>query len=1101
MNRSAVAPHPQSAPQPGPGGHPGPLSVPEFWQLAITSQLMTPQQMGMLQQSFAQTKGAALASASTLVEWLVAGQYLSRFQANLLLARQPGPFVFGPYRVYDKIDSGRLAGVFRAVHVQSNQPVCLQFLTGPAAQDPARVAAVAQQAALFSGLNHPNVLRSYHFADLQAYRVTLFENLHGQSLQEKLAAGPLPPAEACRIARQIALGLMKFEEHKLLHGELRPANVWINHLGTVKVLGFPLYRDPLSGVEPINSATAAQPHGRLSRMADYLAPEIARTSGQGDVRCDVYSLGCILYEMLVGRPPFPEGDPFQKLLAHASGEVVPPDRMNPRVPSAISQVTMYLLAKDPNQRYQQPAHVAEALAPYIDPQGLTVYAEPPTSTSQAYEAWLAQNHPAIEPDPDTGEFHVQVREGDFAHVRGRQAEPPPAFMAPAAGQPMFAPPAGQPQSGQFQFNPAGGAPQSGGFNPAGFQPPQQGFQPPQPGFPQQQPGFQQPGPAAAPAALTPADKARLEEEKFNKKVMTYAYTAGGIVGMIVLGAVIISASSSKPPKAPKDLSAATVESTAKPSASATGGGTAKAVGGGEPYKAPPGVAPPPRAVPTKANPTVIASAGGGGMGGGNEAPAVEGPYSAVWDEVYADKSNLWAYPLPGERVPLDLNYLPTGVQFLLAIRPADMLGHPEGGKAWESLGGWGKSARRELEAMAGAPLEKIELLLVGFLANEGEPNRFCTVAHFKEPIDKKTVLAAWGNPQETPVKGTILYAGGGRAYMIPAAAADKTTVCVPQSMMQDLTLGGPPPMRNELEKLAEKAADQRAHVCFLFSPNYFFTGGKAIFSGGAERLRDPLDVFLKVDQLAYAPGGLALLHLGDDYFYSELRLYSTAEVPGQTLAPNLHKFLDDVPARVFHFYHPSGSSAADLGFIPTDFSRPVLARYPKMLDAWIAYAQHGHEGPVAIVNSVLPLGAAHNLALGTQLALRDPGLNIARPNQTASAAPQTLEEKLKKIKLPLVIPRDAWGRIMIQLTEDYGVDIEIAGGDLELLGITKNQSIGVDIKEPIPLGEVIAAVAAKANPTLVWVISPDKKKVIVTTKAMAFQRGTPDPMFKLEKPK
>jgi serine/threonine protein kinase len=236
------------------------LSIPDFWQLILNAQLMTPEHVQALQGQFGQMKGANNGNAATLAEWLIAQRQLSRFQAKVLLSGQPGPFVFGQYRVYDRVESGRLTTMFRAVHVATGHPVLLTFLSGPNAQNLERLQKAAKRAAINSGIHHPHVVRCLHFADLRAYKYLVLEDLHGQTLEELLAAkGPIAPSEACRIARQAALGLMRLEELKLVHGDLRPANIWINHLGTVKIIDFPMSRDPLADAVPFDANTAANP--------------------------------------------------------------------------------------------------------------------------------------------------------------------------------------------------------------------------------------------------------------------------------------------------------------------------------------------------------------------------------------------------------------------------------------------------------------------------------------------------------------------------------------------------------------------------------------------------------------------------------------------------------------------------------------------------------------------------------------------------------------------------------------------------------------------------------------------------------------------------
>src|SRR5262249_4398112 len=157
----------------------------------------------------------------------VASRAISRYQAMVLLAGHPGPFVYGDYIVYDRAEEPRLGGMFRAVHAPTGHPVCLYFLTGAAAQDPQRFAALSQWCAQTSQVRSPHVARAYHLVDTGTYKFVVLEDLRGETLEQKLAAGPVASAIACGWVRHAALGLGQMHQLGQLHGELRPANVWI----------------------------------------------------------------------------------------------------------------------------------------------------------------------------------------------------------------------------------------------------------------------------------------------------------------------------------------------------------------------------------------------------------------------------------------------------------------------------------------------------------------------------------------------------------------------------------------------------------------------------------------------------------------------------------------------------------------------------------------------------------------------------------------------------------------------------------------------------------------------------------------------------------
>ena len=121
------------------------MNIQDFWRLAIESRLLTHEQCTQLGTEFAGMPGAvANSNVQVLAEWLISKNALTRYQAQILAAGRPGPFFYGDYKVYDRIGQGPLAGMFRAVHAQTSHPVLLQFLNGPAVQNPQTWPAAAQ---------------------------------------------------------------------------------------------------------------------------------------------------------------------------------------------------------------------------------------------------------------------------------------------------------------------------------------------------------------------------------------------------------------------------------------------------------------------------------------------------------------------------------------------------------------------------------------------------------------------------------------------------------------------------------------------------------------------------------------------------------------------------------------------------------------------------------------------------------------------------------------------------------------------------------------------------------------------------------------------
>ena len=177
-----------------------------------------------LQQEFQQLKGAGdQGNAKTLSEWLISKQVISRYQATILLGGRAGPFFYADYKVYDRIESGKLSGMFRAIHVPSNHPVILQFISDPVIQQPQTWPAVARHAQQQCKVSAPQLWPAYDVVDLGSFKFIVWENLQGESLAQKLAGGKkLSTEQAARIARDCALGLQAMHQQGGVAGDLRP---------------------------------------------------------------------------------------------------------------------------------------------------------------------------------------------------------------------------------------------------------------------------------------------------------------------------------------------------------------------------------------------------------------------------------------------------------------------------------------------------------------------------------------------------------------------------------------------------------------------------------------------------------------------------------------------------------------------------------------------------------------------------------------------------------------------------------------------------------------------------------------------------------------
>jgi serine/threonine protein kinase len=289
------------------------------------------------------------------------------------------------FRVVRELGRGGMGVIYLAEHRVMDKPVALKVISASVLDNPTAVARFLSEVRAAGKLDHPNIARAYDADRAGELHFLVMEFVEGVSLAQVLEKrGPLPVAHACHYVRQAALGLQHAFEKGMVHRDIKPQNLMLTPKGVVKVLDFGLarVRDERKKVAP-----------RLTRLESfmgtptYVAPEQAVDAREADTRADIYSLGCTLYALLAGRPPFVGDSLTEILLAHIEKEARPLHELRPDVPVELSAVVAKMLAKDPAQRFQRPVEAAQALAPFIKK------AKGPEHRDQAPAA------PAIAPEP------------------------------------------------------------------------------------------------------------------------------------------------------------------------------------------------------------------------------------------------------------------------------------------------------------------------------------------------------------------------------------------------------------------------------------------------------------------------------------------------------------------------------------------------------------------------------------------------------------------------------------------------------------------------------------------------------------------------------
>jgi hypothetical protein len=280
-----------------------------------------------------------------------------------MISHPPDLLQLGQYQLLEKAGEGGMGTVYKAMHTKLKRLVAIKILPPDRRDDGQALARFQREMEAVGKLDHPNIIRATDASEKDGIPFLVMEFAEGLDLHKLVRrCGPLPIPEACELIRQTAVGLQYIHEHQLVHRDIKPSNVLVTLTGQVKILDLGLARfHQLSSLE--GELTAS---GVVMGTIDFMAPEQEFDSRGVDIRADLYSLGCTLYKLLTGKPPFsgPEYDcAAKKRFAHANVPVPSVHRSRTDVPPELVRVLDRLLAKSPADRFATPAEAAECLAP------------------------------------------------------------------------------------------------------------------------------------------------------------------------------------------------------------------------------------------------------------------------------------------------------------------------------------------------------------------------------------------------------------------------------------------------------------------------------------------------------------------------------------------------------------------------------------------------------------------------------------------------------------------------------------------------------------------------------------------------------------------
>ena len=260
------------------------------------------------------------------------------------------------YEILEVIGEGGMAIVYKARDIVLDRVVALKVLKDEFDNDPSFVEKFKTEALAAAKLSHPNIVNIFDVGQQNNKHFIVMEYVEGQTLQDIITSqGPIPVNQAVNITAMICDGLQAAHEKGIIHRDVKPHNILITNSGIVKVADF--------GIAQAISKKTLTFNGHIVGTVHYIAPEQAKGESVTPAT-DIYSLGCVLYEMLTGIVPFDAESPLTVVLKHIHDEPVTPRKLNPDIPAGLENVIIKSLEKNPALRYKSAEQMRAALLSY-----------------------------------------------------------------------------------------------------------------------------------------------------------------------------------------------------------------------------------------------------------------------------------------------------------------------------------------------------------------------------------------------------------------------------------------------------------------------------------------------------------------------------------------------------------------------------------------------------------------------------------------------------------------------------------------------------------------------------------------------------------------
>ncbi len=311
----------------------------------------------------AKCDGELPASTRRLATAMLRSDLITQWHLDKLLAGKYRGFFLGKYKLLGHIGTGGMSSVYLAVHSGLGDKRAIKVLPRSRVGNASYLARFQLEAKAIASLNHPNIVLAHDVDNDGDTHYIVMEHVDGIDLQMLVRRdGPLDFSTAADFIAQAARGLDHAHGRGVIHRDVKPANLLVTRDNHVKLLDMGLAL--VAGVEENESLTVANNENVLG-TADYLAPEQAMNSHKIDRRVDIYGLGCTLYFLLTGRPPFAEGTLAQRIAKHQSTMPDQVRKWRPDCPGELEGMCVKMMQKDPDYRYQTATAVADVMERFV----------------------------------------------------------------------------------------------------------------------------------------------------------------------------------------------------------------------------------------------------------------------------------------------------------------------------------------------------------------------------------------------------------------------------------------------------------------------------------------------------------------------------------------------------------------------------------------------------------------------------------------------------------------------------------------------------------------------------------------------------------------